>query len=478
MPALKTTHRGSLHRRLFWTTVGGMALALALSFLALTTLFRDHVVNQFQNALGRQLDQLLIALEFDANSQPEIEPTVQFDPRLQRQYSGFYWQIDVFPDVGMPVIGRLRSRSLWDTNLTLSSTIPTAPGGLIVSETVGPKAESLLVLQRIVSSPESPGRLYRLTVAGDLRLNLEATERFGYALALVQMLLLLLLILSAWAQVRIALKPLRALQQALKAVRQGEMTQLSGRFPQEIQPLVDDFNQVLSTNMTAVERARTQAGNLAHALKTPLAILENETSQALLQQGNITPESVKDQLTHIRRHIDWHLMRARMAAVHGISSQHTNVVDTLEKLLRVLVRVFAHKSVDVHWHMPAMPLWFAGEEQDLQEILGNLLENAFKWTKTAITITVAPCEHTPDRLLIAIEDDGPGIALSRLETVIQRGVRLDESTPGSGLGLAIVQELVHLYRGEFTLENLPGEHRGLRASVRLPRHLPLEQRRD
>ncbi|PWC12376.1 ATP-binding protein [Brenneria roseae subsp. americana] len=459
---------GSLRVRLFWTTVGGIALALLLSGLALTTLFRDHVVNQFQAALTRQLDQLLVTLEFDETGHPEVDATALFDPRLQKQYSGFYWQIDEFPDAGSPVIGILRSRSLWDANLSLPFDNHTPPPGeLAVSETVGPAGESLLVLQRIVSSPDSPGRHYRLIVAGNLRFNLEATERFGRALALAEIFLLLLLTLSAWAQVTIGLKPLKALQQALKSVRDGA-PQMAGRFPQEVQPLVDDFNQVLAANATAVQRARTQAGNLAHALKTPLTILENEADQAQTRHGSIPPEIIKEQLAQIRRHIDWHLMRARVAAVHGLSAQQTNVTETVSGLLRVLDRVFADKPIQVSMQAPSQPIWFAGEEQDLQEIVGNLLENAFKWSHSSITVTLSMRPQAPDWLEILIEDNGPGIAVSRLKAVTQRGVRLDENTPGSGLGLAIVQDLIQLYGGEFELKNLNGDQGGLRARVCLP----------
>lgn len=456
----------SLHIRLFGITVGGIALTLLLTSLALTALFKDHVVTQFQNALARQMDQLLVELEFDTTGKPVVATTTQFDPRLQKPYSGFYWQIDALPVNAAPVIGVLRSRSLWDTNLSLPLQTPVSSGELVIGEALGPARESLLVLQRIVSSPDAPDHRYRLTVAGDLRFNLDATERFGRTLAAVQLLLLLLLILAAWAQVSIGLKPLRELQYALKAVRNGKQPQLAGRFPQEVQPLVDDFNQVLSANSATVQRARTVAGNLAHALKTPLAILENETDQALAHNGTLPAELIKEQLAQVRRHIDWHLMRSRVAAMQGLPTQQTDVVATVAGLLRVLNRVFADKQIQASIQAPTQPLLFAGEEQDLQEVLGNLLENAFKWTHTSIVITISKLAGST-QLEIQIEDDGPGIVISRLQAVTQRGVRLDENTPGSGLGLAIVQELVQLYEGEFQLENIHSSC-GLRAKVYLP----------
>ncbi|NSL53941.1 sensor histidine kinase [Uliginosibacterium aquaticum] len=454
----------SLRVRLLWGTLGGLTLALLLTGVALTTLFKDHVVNQFQAALERQLDQLIVELEFGSDGQLTVDDAAMLDPRLQKPYSGLYWQIDELA-AGKPItLGLLRSRSLWDQNLALSGAVAANPGALQVSELRGPAQESLLVLQRIVSSADAPGRSFRLTVAGDLRFNLEATHRFGRALALALLLLLGLLALAAWAQVSVGLRPLRDLQQALKAVREGRSAQLAGAFPQEVQPLVDDFNQVLLANASVVERARTQAGNLAHALKTPLAVLENEAEQARAHDAALPVALVKEQLAQVRRHVDWHLLRARAAAAHRLPGRHTEVNAAVAGLLRVMARVFADKPLTTHIEAPEQALLFAGEEQDLQEILGNLLENAFKWATSSVQVRL---EAQPGGLCVHIEDDGPGIAASQLQLVRQRGVRLDESTPGSGLGLAIVQDLVLLYGGHLELENLPQGH-GLRASVSLP----------
>lgn len=453
----------SLRVRLLWATVGGIALALLFTGIALTALFKNHVVTQFQAALTRQLDQLIIELEFDSTGKATVDASAMLDPRLQTPYSGLYWQIDILPEQGLPVIGALRSRSLWDANLPRVAAVA-APGELLVSEGAGPAKESLLFLQRIVTSPNSPGRSYRLIVAGDLRFNLEATQRFGKTLSLALLLLLGLLAMAAWAQVSVGLRPLRDLQQALKAVRTGHTEQLEGTFPQEVQPLVDDFNQVLHANAGIVQRARTQAGNLAHALKTPLAVLENEADRVLAQNGTMPIQLIKEQLAQVRRHIDWHLLHARAAASRGLPGKQTDALATVSGLLRVLDRVFADKHIQTTVLASESTLLFAGEEQDLQEILGNLLENAFKWAATTITVSL---EIQTSRLCIQIEDDGPGIAPDQLQIVKQRGIRLDETTPGSGLGLAIVQDLVQLYDGDLDLQNRTAG-KGLRVSVFLP----------
>ncbi|MGC3964148.1 MAG: HAMP domain-containing sensor histidine kinase [Rhodocyclaceae bacterium] len=452
----------SLRVRLLWGTVVGVAVALVLTGAALTALFRDHVVSQFQAALSRQLDQLIVELEFDSSGEPTVDPAPMLDPRLQKPYSGLYWQIDELRP-GQPArIGVLRSRSLWDANLALPPGDDGNAASVTVVEGQGPAHESLLILHRVVTSDESPGRRFRLIVAGDLRFNLEATQRFGQALAIALALLLGVLVLTAWAQVSIGLRPLRDLQAGLKSVRDGKRQRLAGSFPQEIQPLVDDFNHVLTTNAEIVDRARTQAGNLAHALKTPLAVLENEA--ALARDGTVPVALLREQLAQVRRHVDWHLKRARVAAARGLPGLQTDVTETLGGLLRVLQRVFADKTLQVDLQGDTHAA-FAGEAEDLQEMLGNLLENAFKWARTRVAIDV---RAEGAMLTVRIEDDGPGIDASQRQAVTHRGVRLDESTPGSGLGLAIVQDLVQHYGGALTLDDA-STGSGLCVTLSLPR---------
>lgn len=457
----------SLRSRLLWGTLTGIAIALVVMGLALTAMFRNHVISQFQSALERQLDQLLVELEFDDAGAPHVEAGMMFDPRLQKPYSGLYWQLDELEPGKDAEVGVLRSRSLWDSTLQVPGAAAKHHGQIEISQGMGPSGESLLILQRIITTADAPGKTFRVMVAGDLRFNLEATRHFASMLSLALGMLFVLLGLAAWAQVSIGLRPLRELQTALKAVRQGQATRLPGSFPHEVQPLVDDFNQVLEVNENMLQRARTQAGNLAHALKTPLAVLENETERAARQSESVSVSLLREQLDDLRRHVNWHLMRARAAAGKGVRAHNTDVAAVLAGLLRVLERVFVDKSINYHVSVAKSLPGFAGEVQDLQEIFGNLLENACKWTRSRIEISA---EAQAQMLRICIADDGPGIDPAHLESVTERGVRLDESTPGSGLGLAIVQELVSLYEGRFEIEN--GINGGLRVSVWLPAVFP------
>lgn len=333
-----------------------------------------------------------------------------------------------------------------------------ASGTLVVAEGRGPGGQTLLILQRIVESDEAPNNRFRLSVAGDLHFNLEATGRFSRVLGLALSLLLVLLGLAAWMQVSFGLRPLVDLQLALRAVHEGRNEQLTGRFPSEVEGLVGDFNQVLQANATVLERARTQAGNLAHALKTPLTVLEIEAARSGDREVDVG--LLREQLAQLRHHVNWHLSRARVAASQGLPGQMTDVNSTIAGLTRVMGRVFENKTIQVL--ECAESLQFRGEKQDLQDMLGNLLENACKWAVSEVSIVA---HVSGSELHICINDDGPGVDPERLDAIRQRGVRLDESVPGTGLGLAIVQDLAQDYGGCVTLENTG---HGLRAMLVLP----------
>ena len=264
----------------------------------------------------------------------------------------------------------------------------------------------------------------------------------------------------------VGLAPLRTLQRALGAVHGGQALRIQGRFPLEVQPLVDDFNAVLDRNAEVVARARTQAGNLAHAIKTPLAAMAQAAVSA--QQLQAHPQQVGgdlagvviEQVAAARRHVDWHLARSRAAAAQGVPGLTVAVAPVVEGLLRVMDRVHAARGLDLACEPIPPDLAFAGEEQDLHEILGNLLDNACKWAHRRVQVSVE------EGLRIVIEDDGPGIDEARRQAVLARGSRLDESVPGAGLGLAIVHDLVTLYGGRLTLDR--SSLAGLRATLDLP----------
>jgi signal transduction histidine kinase len=449
---------GSLRVRLLLGTLTALALALLLAGVVLGGLFRDHVMRQFETTLTQQLDQLTARLAFDASGQPQIDPQTLSDPRWQRPFSGLYWQVDRLSADGQSRSGVLRSRSLWDDSLTLEAD-PMVDGGTHRHEGLGPRDAPVLMLERTVRTGEAPDARWRLIVAGDLQETTQAIDRFRNVLALSLLMLLGLLALAALAQVVVGLAPLRAMQRALDGVREGREQRLQGHFPSEIQPLINDFNQVLDTNAEVVARARTHAGNLAHALKTPLAVMAQAASTGAVD----LPALVTAQVDLSRKHIDAHLSRARVAASVLLPGQRTPVVPVLQGLLRVMERVHAGRALAFELTPVNGALAFAGEEQDLQEMVGNLLDNASLWAHTAVRMGVAT---EAGLLVITVEDDGPGISEGQRSTVLARGARLDESAPGSGLGLAIVADLARLYNGDIALERSPMG--GLRVRLSLP----------
>jgi signal transduction histidine kinase len=455
--------RHSLRWRLLVATLAGLALALLLAGMVLSGLFRAHVLSQFQTTLTQQLDQLTAQLDIDASGQPAIDARALSDPRWQKPYSGLYWQLDRVSADGQERSGVLRSRSLWDTRLALS-TDALADGAVHAHEGTGPQGAPVLMLERTVRLGEPSAARWRLIVAADTQDSLRAVADFKGVLTASLLVLGTLLVLAALAQVAVGLSPLRALQGALGRVREGQDARLSGAFPAEVQPLIDDFNSVLDRNAEVVTRARTQAGNLAHAIKTPLAVLGQAAAQSLqAHPEQPLAQLVQEQVDTARRQVDWHLARSRAAASHRLPGQRTPVAPVAQGLVRVMQRVYAARALDMDSTELPEALAFAGETQDLQEMLGNLLDNACKWARSAVRVSAS---GALGRLHVCVEDDGPGIGEQARTAALQRGQRLDESVPGSGLGLAIVDELAQLYGGQLSLDK--SALGGLRAELSLP----------
>jgi signal transduction histidine kinase len=263
-------------------------------------------------------------------------------------------------------------------------------------------------------------------------------------------------------QVVVGLAPLRTMQDALGRVRHGDARNMEGTFPSEIMPLVNEFNTVLAQNAEVVERARTQAGNLAHALKTPLSVLANAANAPEIRDDDLA-RLVASQVDTVRKQVDYHLSRAQAAASVQVPGMRTAVEPVIQGLVRVMQRVHADRQLEFAVLHDQANLAFRGEEQDLQEMLGNLIDNASKWANSRIEIQT---RVEQERLTISVDDDGQGIALDQRDTVLQRGVRVDQQVSGSGLGLAIVDDLARMYGGQLALADSPLG--GLRASLILP----------
>lgn len=450
--------RGSLRIRLLAGTLVWIAASILFAGWGLNSLFRHHVGVQFHAELRTHLDQLTAQLTLDEHGRPGLSLPLS-DPRLSRPYSGCYWQVDRI-DNAADGRGQLRSRSLWDHVLAAPADTP-ADGEIHQHRIPGPEGKMLGMVERTIRIDDAGGRprTFRLIAAADESFMLEPIAQFNGSLWLALGALAAGLILAAVVQVVIGLAPLRTLRTALGKVRNGESRHLDGEFPAEIRPLIDEFNAVLSENAEVVERARTHAGNLAHALKTPLSVLAN----AAANKDSDLARLVADQVGIARRQVDYHLARAQAAAASRIPGARTALQPVLDGLARAMRHIHAERQLELT--IPPFPptLSFRGEAQDLQEMLGNLLDNACKWATSRVEVNVTDRENA---LIIDIDDDGCGLPLDQREAVIQRGVRADEQVPGSGLGLAIVDDLARLYGGQLELTDSPLG--GLRAELRLP----------
>jgi signal transduction histidine kinase len=259
------------------------------------------------------------------------------------------------------------------------------------------------------------------------------------------------------------LSPFKFLRGRLAAVRDGKASRIEGSYPDEVQPLVNDLNALLKRREQAVQRAQAKAGHLAHGLKTPLAVLSQEADRARAAGHPELAATMNQQIERMRRQIDYHLAHARAAASGATPGARCVVKDSADGLARTLQRLHADRGLRIDVKAPpghAVRI----QREDLDEMLGNLLDNACKWTRSHI---VVESSQTNGRFVsITIDDDGPGLAASLRDSVLNRGVRADEAAPGSGLGLAIVRDLAELYGGSIALQTSPAS--GLRAILQLP----------
>ncbi|WP_322998891.1 ATP-binding protein [Castellaniella sp.] len=436
MRQLRARYR-SLRLRLLAGMLAWVLLSVAVAGWGIQQLFRQHILAQLQSELNIHLDQLTAVLQVDPQGQVSLS-SFPSDPRFGHPFSGLYWQISVPAQHGLPA-QLLRSRSLWDAHLP--DAYPDLQAGRDLQATaLGPSGARLRVRVRKVEPAEGPFDDMVLSVAADQALWAEPISRFNRMLGLALGVLVLGMLAAAWMQVSYGLRPMARLRGRLADVREGRTDQIDGVFPTEVQPLVEDFNLVLQRNAQGLDRARQQAGNLAHALKTPLAVMSNAAAAG----DPALPRLVAEQVDAARRQVDYHLAHARAAAAVRMTGLRSPILPLLQGLVRVMERVHAERDLRYDLQGVAADLAFRGESQDFQEMLGNVLDNAGKWARSSVRVSA---RRQDGELEIRVEDDGPGLSPERAEAVFERGKRADERTPGSGLGLGIVRDLADLYGG-------------------------------
>lgn len=438
--------RASLRNRLLLAGGLGLLLVTALASALLGHLFERAARDSLDAALEQDLLTVLAQAEVDAEGRVVLrqEPN---EARFQRVFSGAYWQLSSAD--GAPL---LQSRSLWDQSLTA----PVAPGEGTASDIEGPLQQPLRVLAREVRLPRAHAPLQLLVALDRSDLQAQVAQfRQRSALALAVLVAAWLAVLAS--QIHFGLRPLRRLGQQVERVRRGDAQRVdTAGLSAEIAPLGDELNALLDHHQRMVARARTSAQDLAHALKTPLTVLaaeaDHDAAQATWRQ------TVREQGARMQGSIDRYLA-AGLAVDHR---QRADVAPVVSALCRLMARVHAGRGVAFASEDIDPALQFAGDAADLEEMLGNLMDNAGKWATQQVQV-LAHAEG--GRLRIDVVDDGPGLQPTQLQAVLQRGVRLDQRENSSGLGLAIVADIAASHGGELALDNA---HPGLRATLWLP----------
>ena len=451
----------SLALRLFLSATAWTVVILFATGIILSSIYRDAVERSFDRRLGVYLRTLVADVVAPEQSADRAEPTLG-EPLFDLPLSGWYWQVTRLgatkPDVRS-------SRSLWDSNLPVvdDAEAPVGADGTRHGYVTGPEEQRLRIVERNVDLGED-GR-YLIAVAGDPQEIDDETRAFDQALIITFGTLTLVLIFITMFQVRFGLAPLKRISESLAAIRAGTAERLEGNFPVEIAPLARETNALLDANREIVERARTHVGNLAHALKTPLSVIVNE---AAARPADPLAQKVLEQADIMRDQVARQLERARLAARSVVVGTLIDVPPVVTALARTMEKLHRERDIAIAVDVPAHAR-FRGEEQDLEEMIGNLVDNACKWAQSRVAIEVVangPASDDNARVRVIVDDDGPGLSPAEREQVALRGQRLDESKPGSGLGLSIVVELASLYGGVLTLGTAPIG--GLRAELALP----------
>jgi signal transduction histidine kinase len=452
----------SLALRLFFSATTWTVVILVVTGIVLSSIYRSAVERAFDRRLGVYLRTLVADVAAPEENVDKFPQSIG-EPLFDLPLSGWYWQVT---RLDAPTPDVRSSRSLWDATLPRLADLSVSwvPGSARQGYVDGPEGQQLRIVERTIDLGEE-GR-YLVAVAGDANEIDEETHSFDSALVITFGVLGIVLLLTTTFQVRFGLAPLKRISEGLAAIRSGSAERLEGAFPVEIAPLARETNALIDANREIVTRARTHVGNLAHALKTPISVMMNEANT---HGGEPFASKVREQTEIMRDQVARHLERARLAARVAVIGTVTDVRPVVFALARTMEKIHHHRGVVIDIDA-AEGARFRGEQQDIEEMVGNLVDNACKWAQSRVAVEVFSEKPDPrdDRRVvrIVVDDDGPGLSPQQREQVARRGRRLDETKPGSGLGLSIVVELASLYGGGLTLGTAPIG--GLRAELVVP----------
>jgi signal transduction histidine kinase len=448
MPFTRTLKARLIAAAAIWIVIG-----VAVAGIFLSAIFRQHVTNQFKEELYVHLSELQRLAKVEAGTAALTRPLS--DPRYDQDLSGFYWEIQK----GNEVLARSDSMRGPQINVPLDEPKDV---GVHIHVGTGPTGQMLVAEQSNWKTPSGP--VIRYLIGTDQRHIDTVIHDFDHTMALSLASFAATLILAAAILIAFAMRPFTQLREALGQVRGGEVKQIQAPFPAEVQPLVDDLNGLLLSTGELVQRARTQAGNIAHGLKTPMAILSDEADRLQREGSARSAANIAAELKKMQTHIDYQITRARASAAHLTIGNSAGLSVAVDEVTSALKRLYRERPITVEGTI-SPDIRAACDRQDLNEVIANLLDNAFKHTSSKIEVS-ARIEKGGDRLLVTIDDDGPGLPPEARDIVFNVGERWDSQVAGSGLGLAIARDLARLYGGDVVLDDSPLG--GLRVVLNLP----------
>jgi len=432
------------------TAFSSIWIVLTLAFTATVLVINhlDHTEHHYDAHVHMHMEELTGGSGFtpDGKFTLAFEPS---DPRYHDLYSGWYWEVKQANRT------LARSPSLGEYSLNLKDVKPTPE--LLVHDIRGPQQQPLRA--HILEMTVDPHRAPLVLVATSPTLGIkEDVVEYSNHIIFSFIMLGIGLLLAVVLQVRVALKPLKAISSQISDIRAGNATRLSEHQLEDVQPLVDELNNLLDHNAVLVKRARNQLGDLAHSVKNPLTVINNAARQLEPDQKDLILSQTRD----ISRSVDHYLSRARTYGTEKVLGSRSSVRSVTEDLVFVMRRIYQERNLEFDLLL-LQDCWFRGEVQDLEEMLGNLMDNACKWAKSRVLVE---CATQDGRLHIKVEDDGPGIEEHEYTNVLRRGHKLDESKPGHGQGLGIVKDIAELYGGSLNLAR--GDIGGLQTMLDLP----------
>jgi signal transduction histidine kinase len=445
----------SLRARLIIGAAIWIAIGVYAAGIFIAALFRQFATDLVDAELRKHLEELVTLIDVDADGFPHLYRPLS-DPLFSQVGSGFSWQVS------------RSGKSLIKSTSASTDELPVPDDALgtnelrklIIREQRGP----MIVLERLFLPEGGTPPPLRIQIGAESAVVDGMLPTFDIPLTFSLALLALALIAAAALQVSFGLQPMSRLRRALGAIGSGKAAKLPADFPSEVQPLVDDLNNLIEINSQMVLRARAQAGNLAHALKTPLAVLTDEASRLESRGEAESAAVILQQSQRMQRQIDYQIARARAAASRSVPGVVAPVAPTVNNIITAMQRLYDAKNLRMNVDVDARCVALC-DPMDLNEMLANLIDNACKWAAQTIAIR-GFIDESRNQDVIAVEDDGPGLPAEAMDVVFRIGERLDEQVPGSGLGLPIVRDLAQLYGGEVRLENsVTG---GLRAILKLP----------